>query len=68
MRGLSLFASAGVGEAYLNELGFDIVVANERNSCAKQFFGESLALQSYNYPYSFLCVIFSTFVPTISFN
>lgn len=29
MRGLSLFASAGVGEAYLSEIGLDIVVANE---------------------------------------
>ena len=29
MRGLSLFASAGVGETYLSEIGLDIVVANE---------------------------------------
>ena len=29
MQGLSLFASAGVGEAYLSKIGLDIVVANE---------------------------------------
>ena len=29
MLGLSLFASAGVGEAYLSEVGVDIIVANE---------------------------------------
>ncbi len=29
MNGLSLFANIGIAEAYLNELGFDIVVANE---------------------------------------
>ena len=29
MRGLSLFSSAGVGEAYLSQIGVDIVVANE---------------------------------------
>ena len=29
MRGLSLFASAGVGEAYLSDIGIDIIVANE---------------------------------------
>lgn len=29
MRGLSLFASAGIGEAYLSEIGLDIVVSNE---------------------------------------
>lgn len=29
MKGLSLFASAGIGEAYLAEVGIDIVVANE---------------------------------------
>ena len=29
MTGLSLFANIGIAEAYLNKLGFDIVVANE---------------------------------------
>lgn len=29
MQGVSLFASAGVGEAYLSEIGVDIIVANE---------------------------------------
>ena len=29
MKGLSLFASAGIGEAYLSEIGLDIVVSNE---------------------------------------
>ena len=29
MLGVSLFASAGVGEAYLSEIGVDIIVANE---------------------------------------
>jgi DNA (cytosine-5)-methyltransferase 1 len=29
MKGLSLFASAGIGEAYLSEIGMDIIVSNE---------------------------------------
>lgn len=29
MNGLSLFANIGIAEAYLNKLGFDVVVANE---------------------------------------
>ena len=29
MKGLSLFASAGIGETYLSEIGLDIVVSNE---------------------------------------
>lgn len=29
MKGLSLFASAGIGETYLSEIGIDIVVSNE---------------------------------------
>lgn len=29
MKGLSLFASAGIGETYLNSCGIDIIVANE---------------------------------------
>ena len=29
MRGLSMFAGAGIGETYLNDCGIDIVVANE---------------------------------------
>lgn len=29
MKGLSLFSSAGIGEAYLSDIGLDIVVANE---------------------------------------
>lgn len=29
MQGLSLFSSAGIGEAYLSQIGVDIVVANE---------------------------------------
>ena len=29
MKGLSLFASAGVGEAYLSDVGIDIIVSNE---------------------------------------
>lgn len=29
MKGLSLFANIGIAEAYLNKLGFDVVVANE---------------------------------------
>lgn len=29
MQGLSLFANIGIAEAYLNKIGFDIVVANE---------------------------------------
>lgn len=30
MKGLSLFAGAGIGETYLNSCGIDIIVANER--------------------------------------
>lgn len=29
MKGVSLFASAGIGETYLSRIGVDIVVANE---------------------------------------
>ncbi len=29
MKGLSLFASAGIGEAFLSEIGLDIIVSNE---------------------------------------
>lgn len=29
MKGLSLFANIGIAEAYINKLGFDVVVANE---------------------------------------
>ena len=29
MKGLSLFASAGIGETYLSEIGVDIIVSNE---------------------------------------
>lgn len=35
MKGLSLFANVGIAETYLEELGLDIVVANEllENRC-----------------------------------
>jgi len=38
LRGLSLFAGAGIGEVYLNKAGVDIVVANELLPCRAELY------------------------------
>ena len=38
MKGLSLFANVGIGETYLDQLGIEIVVANEKEEDRAEFY------------------------------
>ena len=40
LNGLSLFSNVGIAEAYLNEIGIDIVLANEIDEKRAKFYQE----------------------------
>lgn len=52
IKGLSLFSSAGIGETYLNEVGVNIIVANElierRANLHNRLYPDSASLNHWN--------------------
>ena len=48
MKALSLFANVGVAEAYLKDIGLDVVVANELEEKANAMLDKANAMQELN--------------------